>query len=180
MRPYAPSTAIMSKTAHRDIVLVVDDTPDTLRLLTDALEDAGMTVMVARDGAQALAIVGRIMPDIILMDAVMPGIDGFETVQQLKSDLSLTHIPVIFLTGLADTQDVIKGLAAGGVDYVTKPIVPQELIARIRVHVANARRARSARTALDLSGRALVALNAAARLLWSTKEAGALLTRVVP
>ncbi len=131
-----------------DIVLVVDDSPDTLRMLTDALEEAGMTVLVALEGAQALAIVGKITPDVILMDAVMPSIDGFETTRRLKRNKTLAHVPVIFMTGLTETQDIVKGLEAGGVDYVTKPIVPDELLARIRVHLANARLANSARAAL--------------------------------
>jgi len=84
-------------------------------------------------------------------------------------------VPVIFMTGLSDTEDVIKGLDAGGVDYVTKPIEPDELLARIRVHLANARMANSARAALDASGRFLLAANRAGRVLWSTPQASKLL-----
>jgi DNA-binding response OmpR family regulator/DNA-binding CsgD family transcriptional regulator len=157
------------------IVLVVDDSPDTLRMLTDALEDAGMTVLVALEGRQALAIGEKITPDIILLDAVMPSIDGFETCRRMKRDKVLAHVPVIFMTGLSDTQDIVKGLEAGGVDYVTKPIVPDELLARIRVHLANARLAHSARVALDTSGRHLLATNAGGRVLWSTPHAAKLL-----
>src|ERR1700685_809759 len=91
-----------------DIVLVVDDSPDTLRLLTDALGDAGMTVLVAIEGEQALAIVAKITPDIILMDAEMPSIDGFETCRRLKRNKTLAHVPVIFMTGLSVTQDIVK------------------------------------------------------------------------
>jgi DNA-binding response OmpR family regulator len=158
-----------------DIVLVVDDSPDTLRLLTDALEDAGMTVLVALEGAQALAIVGKITPDVILMDAMMPSIDGFETTRRLKRNKTLAHVPVIFMTGLTETQDIVKGLEAGGVDYVTKPIVPDELLARIRVHLANARLAHSARAALDASGRYLLATNASGGVLWCTPQTAKLL-----
>lgn len=157
------------------IVLVVDDSPDTLRMLTDALEDAGMTVLVALEGRQALAIGEKIMPDIILLDAVMPKMDGFETCRRMKRDKVLAHVPVIFMTGLSDTQDIVKGLEAGGVDYVTKPIVPDELLARIRVHLANARLAHSARVALDTSGRHLLATNAIGRVLWTTPQAAKLL-----
>jgi DNA-binding response OmpR family regulator len=157
------------------VVLVVDDSPDTLRMLTDALEDAGMTVLVALEGRQALAIGEKITPDIILLDAVMPSIDGFETCLRIKRDKSLAHVPVIFMTGLSDTEDIVKGLEAGGVDYVTKPIVPDELLARIRVHLANARLAHSARVALDASGRHLLATNAVGRVLWSTPQAAKLL-----
>jgi DNA-binding response OmpR family regulator len=158
-----------------DIVLVVDDSPDTLRMLTDALEDAGMTVLVALEGAQALAIVGKITPDVILMDAVMPSIDGFETTRRLKRNKMLAHVPVIFMTGLTETQDIVKGLEAGGVDYVTKPIVPDELLARIRVHLANARLAHSARAALDASGRYLLATDPSGGVLWCTPQTAKLL-----
>jgi DNA-binding response OmpR family regulator len=154
---------------------VVDDSPDTLRMLTDALEDAGMTVLVALEGAQALAIVGKITPDVILMDAVMPSIDGFETTRRLKRNKTLAHVPVIFMTGLTETQDIVKGLEAGGVDYVTKPIVPDELLARIRVHLANARLAHSARAALDASGRYLLATDTTGGVLWCTPQTAKLL-----
>ena len=97
------------------------------------------------------------LPDVILMDALMPGTDGFETCRRLKQNKALAHVPVIFMTGLSDTEHIIEGLEAGGVDYVTKPIVPGELLARIRVHLANARIAHSARTALDAFGRFLLA-----------------------
>jgi DNA-binding response OmpR family regulator/DNA-binding CsgD family transcriptional regulator len=159
----------------RDIVLIVDDSPDTLRMLTDALEEAGMTALVALEGDQALAIVEKITPDIILMDAVMPSIDGFETCRRLKHNKALAHVPVIFMTGLSETQDIVKGLEAGGVDYVTKPIVPDELLARIRVHLANARLANSARAALDASGRYLLATDASGALLWCTPQTAKLL-----
>jgi DNA-binding response OmpR family regulator len=157
------------------VVLVVDDSPDTLRMLTDALEDTGMTVLVALEGKQALAIGEKITPDIILLDALMPSIDGFETCRRIKRDKSLAHVPVIFMTGLSDTENIIKGFEAGGVDYVTKPIVPDELLARIRVHLANARLAHSARVAHDASGRHLLATNASGRVLWSTPQAAKLL-----
>ncbi len=126
----------MRKKESRDIVLVVDDSPETLRMLTDAIEDAGMTVLVAREGEYALSIIERVLPDIILMDALMPGTDGFETCRRLKQNKALAHVPVIFMTGLSDTEHIIQGLEAGGVDYVTKPLVPGELLARIRVHLA--------------------------------------------
>jgi len=160
----------------RDIALVVDDSPETLRLLTDALDGAGMTVMVALDGASAIRIVEQITPDIVLLDAVMPGIDGFETCRRLKRDAGLDGVPIIFMTGLAETEHIVRGLEAGGVDYVTKPIAVEELLARIRVHLANARMTRSARAALDVSGRYLLAVNTAGELLWTTPQAQKLLS----
>ncbi len=144
-------------------------------MLTDALEQAGMTVLIARDGDQALAMVERVTPDVVLMDAIMPGKDGFDTCRHLKRNKALTHVPVIFMTGLSDTDDIVKGLEAGGVDYVTKPIVPDELLARIRVHLANARMTHSARAALDTFGRFLLATNHAGRVLWCTPQAAKLL-----
>jgi DNA-binding response OmpR family regulator/DNA-binding CsgD family transcriptional regulator len=159
----------------RNIVLVVDDSPETLRLLTDAIEAAGMTVLVAREGEHALSIVEKVMPDVILMDALMPGMDGFETCRRLKRNSTLAHVPVIFMTGLTETHDIVKGLEAGGVDYVTKPIDPDELLARIRVHLANARLANSARAALDVSGRYLLATNTSGGVLWCTPQTAKLL-----
>jgi DNA-binding response OmpR family regulator/DNA-binding CsgD family transcriptional regulator len=165
----------MRKSETRDIVLVVDDSPETLRFLTDALEEAGMTVLVAREGEHALSIVEKVVPDVILMDALMPGTDGFATCRKLKQNRALAHVPIIFMTGLTDTEHIIEGLGAGGVDYISKPIVPGELLARIRVHLANARMAHSARTALDAFGRFLLAASHTGRVLWYTPQAARLL-----
>jgi DNA-binding response OmpR family regulator/DNA-binding CsgD family transcriptional regulator len=167
---------MITEPKKRDIALVVDDSPETLRLLTDALDGAGMTVMVAMDGAAAMRIVDQITPDIVLLDAVMPGIDGFETCRRLKRDAGLSNVPVIFMTGLAETEHIVRGLEAGGVDYVTKPIVIEEMLARIRVHLANARLTQSARAALDVSGRFLLAVNLQGTIMWATPQAQKLLS----
>jgi DNA-binding NarL/FixJ family response regulator len=164
----------------RDIALVVDDSPETLRLLTDALDGSGMTVMVAMDGAAAMRIVDQITPDIILLDAVMPGMDGFETCRRLKREALLSNVPVIFMTGLAETEHIVRGLDAGGVDYVTKPIVIEAMLARIRVHLANARLTQSARAALDVSGRSLFAVNRLGMIMWATPQAQKLLSDNLP
>lgn len=166
----------MLKVDSRDIVLVVDDSPDTLRMLTDAIEESGKTVLVARAGIQALSMIEKIKPDVILMDAVMPGMDGFETCRRLKQLKELAHVPIIFMTGLSETGDIIKGLEAGGVDYVTKPIVPEELLARIHVHLVNARKTHSAQAALDVFGRYLMAADKRGRVLWSTPQTVKLLS----
>lgn len=158
-----------------DIVLVVDDSPEALGFLTGAMEAAGVTVLVARSGEAALAIAERLAPDIILMDAVMPGLDGFETCRKLKSMAGVAHVPVIFMTGLTETEHVVHALESGGVDYLTKPINLDELNARIRVHLANARRAQSARLALDAAGRHLLALSSAGGIQWVTPQATRLL-----
>jgi DNA-binding NarL/FixJ family response regulator len=167
---------MITETKKRDVALIVDDSPETLRLLTDALDGAGMTVMVALDGAAAMRIVDQITPDIVLLDAVMPGLDGFETCRRLKRDAGLDHVPIIFMTGLAETEHIVRGLEAGGVDYVTKPIAVEEMLARIRVHLANARLTQSARAALDVSGRYLLAVNGVGKIMWATPQAQKLLS----
>jgi DNA-binding NarL/FixJ family response regulator len=167
---------MITESKKRDVALIVDDSPETLRLLTDALDGAGMTVMVALDGAAAMRIVDQITPDIVLLDAVMPGLDGFETCKRLKRDAGLEHVPIIFMTGLAETEHIVRGLEAGGVDYVTKPIAVEEMLARIRVHLANARLTQSARAALDVSGRYLLAVNGVGKIMWATPQAQKLLS----
>ncbi|KAA0584436.1 response regulator (plasmid) [Azospirillum oryzae] len=154
----------------RDVVLVVDDSPEALSFLTDALEEAGVTVLVALDGRKALALLEQVTPDVILMDAIMPGLDGFETCRQLKRNSQVAHVPVIFMTGLTETEHILKGFAAGGVDYVTKPIVAETLIARMYAHLANARVAQSTRAALDVTGRTLLAANHKGEVLWCTPQ----------
>lgn len=164
-----------ARLARRDTVLVVDDTPEALGLLNDMLDGAGYTVLIATDGESALRLVDQITPDLVLMDAVMPGLDGFETCRRLKRKPALSHLPVIFMTGLAETEHVLRGLEAGGVDYVTKPIVVEELLARMRVHLANARVAQGPNAALDAAGRFLLATDLAGRIKWCTPKARALL-----
>ncbi|MBB1250017.1 MULTISPECIES: DNA-binding response regulator [unclassified Rhizobium] len=160
-----------SQQAPRDIILLVDDSPDSLSFLTDALEASGYSVLIATSGAAALSISERITPDLILLDAVMPGMDGFETCARLKGMGSVAQAPVIFMTGLTETEHVVRALGAGGVDYLTKPINVEELRARIRVHLANARSAQSARVALDAAGRHLLAARDDGKILWSTPQA---------
>lgn len=164
----------------RDIVLVVDDSPETLSFLTEAIEGSGSTVLVAVDGESALTLTERVTPDLILLDAVMPGIGGFETCRRLKRIRHLAHIPVIFMTGLSDTGHIVKGLEAGGVDYLTKPIVVDELMARMRVHLANARGSEAARSALDAAGRFLLSVNADGGVRWATPQAAKLLQTLAP
>jgi DNA-binding response OmpR family regulator/DNA-binding CsgD family transcriptional regulator len=167
-----------SVATRRDTLLVVDDTPETLGFLTDTLDHAGFTVLIATDGDSALDLVDQITPDLVLMDAVMPGMNGFETCRRLKREKLLNHLPVIFMTGLSETEHVVEGLAAGGVDYVTKPIVIDELLARIRVHLANARTANGTHAALDASGRFLLATDRTGTLLWCTPKARQLLAQL--
>lgn len=155
----------------KDVVLIVDDMPETLSMLNDTLDEAGLKVLVALEGEQALMIAGNIVPDVILLDAIMPNMDGFETCRRLKENPDLAHIPVIFMTGLSDTESVLKGFEAGGVDYLTKPIIADQLIARIKAHLSNARLTSSAYAALDSAGQYLISCNMQGSFLWGTPMA---------
>ncbi|MEY8878605.1 MAG: response regulator [Leptothrix sp. (in: b-proteobacteria)] len=159
-----------------DVVLIVDDVPDNLAVLHDALDESGYTVLVATDGASALARAAQARPDIILLDAVMPGMDGFEVARRLKADARSAAIPIVFMTGLTETEHVVAAFAAGGTDYVTKPIRAREVIARIATHLNAARQQSQARNALDAFGHAtLVVRLQDGRLIWQTALARQLL-----
>lgn len=164
----------------RGTVLVVDDEPDSLNFLLDTLDQTGMTVLVAGDGQGALDLLQQVTPDLMLMDAVMPVMDGFEACRRLKRDKRFAHLPVIFMTGLSETEHVVEGLNAGGVDYLSKPIVVEELLARIRVHLANARITHRSQAALDSSGRFLLSTDASGRMLWCTPKVDQLLGELFP
>ncbi len=156
------------KNKMSDVVLVVDDSPESLGMLNVALNTQGYTALVALNGLQALSIVEKVEPDVILLDAVMPEMDGFETCKKLKA--ILPHTPIIFMTGLTDVEDVVKGFNAGGVDYVTKPISPDEVIARIKTHVNTAKLALSAHDALDHAGKNVFCVSNQGRLAWATPQ----------
>lgn len=167
-----------NKAANDYVVLIVDDSPDTLGMLNEALESTGMTTLVALEGKQALTIAKKITPDVILLDAIMPGMDGFETCTQIKALTELKNIPVIFMTGLSDTDSIIKGFSVGGIDYLTKPVNPIELIARIRAHLNSARATLSAQQALDTAGQTIFAIDNNGHKLWSTPEANKILNEI--
>jgi DNA-binding response OmpR family regulator/DNA-binding CsgD family transcriptional regulator len=151
------------------VVLIVDDIPDNLAVLHDALDESGYKVLVATDGAGAIARAAQALPDIVLLDALMPGMDGFEVARRLKADQATAPIPIVFMTALTDTEHVLAAFAAGGVDYVSKPVRPREVVARIAAHLQSARHARQARNALDAFGHASIALRPAdGRVLWQT------------
>jgi len=151
-----------------DVVLIVDDAPENLSILHTLLDESGYTVLVATDGAGALDRARRLPPDLILLDAVMPGLDGFETCRRLKEDLETRTIPVVFMTGLAETEDILKGFQAGGVDYITKPIRPAEVMVRIASHLRNSRLVAQTRAAMDAAGQAVVAVDLSGEVLWLT------------
>ena len=161
--------------ASAGVVLVVDDAPDTLRVLIEALEANGLTTLVARDGEAALRLLNRIRPDAILLDAVMPGIDGFNLCRRIKARTELAVTPVLFMTGLGGSEHVVEGLRVGGVDYLVKPINPDELVARLAIHLANARLVRDAEAALDAAGAAVATFSADGRRLWTSPGARALI-----
>ena len=160
------------------LVLIVDDVPDNLAVLHDALDESGYTVLVATDGASAIARAAQALPDIVLLDALMPGMDGFEVARRLKAGAATAPIPIVFMTALTDTEHVLAAFAAGGVDYVSKPVRPREVVARIAAHLQSARQARQARNALDAFGHASIALRPAdGRVLWQTPLARDLMKR---
>lgn len=116
-------------------ILIVDDNPTNLAVIVDYLEDSGLTILVSQDGESSLKRAQYAKPSIILLDILMPGIDGYETCRRLKNDPDTQDIPIIFMTALSSTEDKVKGFTVGAVDYVTKPIQPEEVLARVRLHL---------------------------------------------
>jgi DNA-binding NarL/FixJ family response regulator len=162
----------MSPTAQeRNVVLLVDDTPANLAYLSDALDEAGYKVLVAIDGKTALDRLTMIRPDIILLDAVMPGMDGFETCRAIKQTPPYATIPVIFMTGLVETEHVVRGFSEGAIDYVTKPVRPEEALARIATHISRARMLDKAQLSVDAGGRAGLTVDARGAITWATPRA---------
>ncbi len=175
----APQDGALDKALDRtnsDVVLIVDDVPDNLSVLHDALDESGYTVLIATSGVAALDRAAQALPDVILLDAMMPGMDGFEVARRLKATPQTAHIPIIFMTGLTETEYLIAALESGGVDYVTKPIKPKEVMARMGVHLVGARERRQTRNALDAFGYATITVRASdGCLLWQTPLARDLL-----
>ncbi len=130
-----PHTASKSSNDFQGTILVIDDIPENLTVLRKCLKDHNYRVAVARNGKVALERAKRIRPDLILLDVLMPGMDGFEVCRQLKEDEMTRAIPVIFMTALDTSEDKVKGFEAGAEDYVTKPLNYQEVLARVHTHV---------------------------------------------
>jgi sigma-B regulation protein RsbU (phosphoserine phosphatase) len=120
---------------QKESILMVDDNPTNLQVLFQTLEGMECRMLVAKDGQTALTIADKKLPDLILLDIMMPGMDGYEVCRRLKSQPSTQHIPVIFLSALSETEDKVKGLNIGAVDYITKPFQPEEVIARVNTHL---------------------------------------------
>jgi DNA-binding response OmpR family regulator/DNA-binding CsgD family transcriptional regulator len=174
---YRTESALSHFAGDRTIVLIVDDTPDNLALLSDTLQAAGHAVLVALNGEAALKCLSRVTPDVVLMDAMMPGMDGFETCRQLKLDSCHAHLPVIFMTALAESENVVKGFHVGGIDYVTKPVKPTEVCARIAAHVQRSRAQQYADAVLGLETRAAVITTANGMIRWQNPQATRQLAR---
>ena len=126
-------------------ILLVDDVPANMAVLTAALEPQGYEIFAASDGASALAIAAKAKPDLILLDILLPGLDGFETCRRLKQSEATRDIPVIFITARSETEDVVAGFRAGGVDYVVKPFQADEVLNRVATHLQISRLARALR-----------------------------------
>ena len=153
------------------VVLVVDDMPESLGALCIELDHAGYTVLVASDGPSALARLDLVSPDAILLDALMPGLDGFDLCRRIKANPAWSHIPVIFMTGLSETSHIVQGFDAGGVDYVVKPLRAQEVLVRLATHLRNARAVRMARDAVDIGGHGVLMIDALERIAWMSPQA---------
>ena len=158
-------------TASKPTVLIVDDDINTVSMLNDNLDEAGFTVLVALEGKQALSVTRQITPDIILMDAVMPHLDGYQTSRCLRESPGLRYTPIIFMTGLSETENIVNAFDAGVVDYVVKPIRIEELLVRMRTHLRNSRLTASAWNAMDFVGQSLCVFSAEGKLLWATPNA---------
>lgn len=117
------------------VVLIIDDYPKTLDLLQILLQDSGLTILTAASGEAALKIVAEVVPDLILLDILIPDIDGYELCKRLKADERTCDVPVIFLTALSNREDILRGLRAGAVDYITKPFDIEEVSLRIKIHL---------------------------------------------
>lgn len=120
---------------QKGTLLVVDDVPANLSILSEFLGEAGFKVLVAQDGKRAIEKARHVHPNLILLDVMMPGMDGFETCRHLKSQPNTKDIPIIFMTAMADTVDKVKGFSLGAADYITKPIQYEEVLARINTHL---------------------------------------------
>jgi DNA-binding response OmpR family regulator/DNA-binding CsgD family transcriptional regulator len=169
--------ATLDFAGNRSVVLIVDDKPDNLALLSTTLQSADYAVLVALNGEAALKCLARVTPDVVLMDAVMPVMDGFETCRRLKLDSRHAHLPVIFMTALTQTEHVVQGFRVGGIDYVTKPVKPNEVCARIAAHVQRSRAQRYADAVLGLEARAALIAATDGAIRWQNPQASLRLRR---
>ena len=152
-------------------VLIVDDTPGNLALLSDTLSEANYRVLVATDGESAIEQLSYLQPDIILLDVMMPGIDGFETCNRLKTNPHTSAIPILFMTGLSELEHLLRGFGEGALDYIVKPIRPPEVLARIEVHLSQSRNLRRTERLLTEHKLAALATDQSGHICWLTDAA---------
>lgn len=183
---------------EKGTILIVDDVPENLAVLFDVLSDAGYKVLVVESGEIALERMDFMRPDLVLLDVRLPGIDGYALCRRLKAHEDTTHIPVIMITGLDETEDKVKGFEAGAVDYVCKPLASEEVLARVRTHLQlrhlrqrlqdrnhelmhEIRRRRKAERELEQSlDQAVLLIDASAKVQFATRRAWDLLSRFFP
>jgi DNA-binding NarL/FixJ family response regulator len=164
-----------STPAHQGTVMIVDDTPANLAVLSDALQENGYRVLVATDGLTALEQLDYIKPDLILLDGMMPGIDGFETCRRIKANPNTANIPVLFMTALGDLDDLLRGFDEGAIDYIVKPFRTEEVLARVAAHLHQSRIGARVEEALAASGLNVLSINAEGAITWITPGARELL-----
>jgi len=140
---------MVTNSSDTESILLVDDNPTNLQVLFQTLEGVKCKLLIAKDGESALTIAEKALPDLILLDIMMPGIDGYEVCSRLKANASTAYIPIIFLSALGETEDKVKGLQLGAVDYITKPFQPEEVIARVNTHLTIHRLKREVETQKD-------------------------------
>ncbi|MEN8210365.1 MAG: response regulator [Thermodesulfobacteriota bacterium] len=133
------SSIINSSVEDDAVIMIVDDSPASLKLLTDILASQGFDVRQALNGQMALEAVKQQLPDLIILDIRMPEMDGLEVCRQLQNDGDTRKVPVIFISGLSDSDDKIQAFEAGGLDYITKPFQEAEVLARVKLHLALSR-----------------------------------------
>lgn len=169
----------LSATTRR-CILVIDDDPGVLGIMDEKLSDHGYTVLLAQSGTAALEVVSHTTPDLILVDALMPGMTGWEVCEKLRRHRQNATTPIIFMTGLTETEHVLRAFEAGAVDYVTKPLRLEEVLARVNVHLEVSARIRATHGALDDVGRYFLALNRKGDIVWTTPHAARLLENIPP
>jgi DNA-binding response OmpR family regulator/DNA-binding CsgD family transcriptional regulator len=196
--PLPSSAAPIGGSVRPATVLLVDDVPENLDLLIDTLRGAGHEIRVAESGDRALKQLPHIKPDLMLLDVMLPGLSGFETCRRIKADPRWRELPVLFVTALNDVAEKVRGFEAGGVDYLTKPFHPQEVLARVTAHLQlvdyrrelerknielleeNALRLEAERQLHQSLDRALLVVAGDGQVVFHTRQASQLLARHFP
>jgi CheY-like chemotaxis protein/DNA-binding CsgD family transcriptional regulator len=156
----------VEKIPDKGIVMIIDDTPENLAVLSDTLSEAGYRVLVATDGTSALEQIGYLTPDIILLDVIMPGLNGYETCNRLKTNPLTVNVPVLFMTAMGDLDDLLKGFGEGAVDYLVKPIRPPEVLARVEAQLLQSRQVKRAEEALNHGPFAALSITSDGIMTW--------------